>query len=115
MTLDGFFRTAILCLALSAGLHVLAAVLSGFHQDGILLAATLPVFLGMIWGLARGWRWFAYVCFFIAAIGGIVALSFIWSPNPVPSWCYVGILIADWLAAAALFLGLWRAPHRVDP
>ena len=110
MSLEGPFRTAILFLAISAILHVLAPFASGFDQDGVMLAMTLPIFLGMIWGLARGWRWFAYLCFFITAIGGIIALSFIWSTNPVPSWIYIGILAADWLAAASLFVALWRSP-----
>ena len=100
--------------SISALLHVLAPVLSGFDRDGLWLAAMLPVFLGMIWGLAQGWRWFAYLCFFIGAVAGIFALSHIWAVNPVPSWIYSGILVADWAAAAALFVALWRSPKPVD-
>ena len=114
MTMDGPFRTAILCFSISALLHVLAPVLSGFDRDGLWLAAMLPAFLGMIWGLAQGWRWFAYLCFFIGAVAGIFALSHIWAVNPVPSWIYSGILVADWAAAAALFVALWRSPKPVD-
>ena len=110
MSLEGPFRTSILFLAISAALHVLAPFVSGFDRDGVILAMTLPIFLAMIWGLARGWRWFAYLCFFIAAIGGIVALSFIWSINPVPARVYIGILATDWIAAAGLFIALWRGP-----
>ena len=115
MSLEGPFRAAILFLGLSAVLHSLAPFLSGFHPDGIALAMTLPVFVVMLWGLSQDWRWFAYLCFFIAAIGGIVALSFIWSTNPVPSLIYIAILIADWLAAAALFRALWRSAPVVEP
>ena len=114
MTQNRAFRIAILMFMISASLHVLAPFLSGFHRDGLMLAAMLPVFLVMIWGLARGWRWFAYLCFFIGAIGGIVALSFIWSENSVPPWIYTGILVADWGAAGALFLALWQAPQEVE-
>ena len=114
MSLEGPFRAAILFLAISAALHVLAPFVSGFDQDGVILAMTLPIFLGMIWGLAQGWRLFAYICFFIAGVGGIVALSFVWSTNPVPAWIYIGILVADWIAAAALFVALWRKPVLSD-
>lgn len=114
MSLEGPFRVAIMFLAISVVLHVLAPFVSGFDRDGVMLAMVLPIFLGMIWGLAQGWRLFAYLCFFIAAVGGIIALSFIWSTNSVPAWIYIGILAADWMAAAALFVALWRKPAVSD-
>ncbi len=110
MSLEGPFRTAILFVALSAILHLLAPFVSGFDRDGVMLAMALPLSLLMIWGLAQNWRWFAYLCFLITGIGGIVALSFIWSTNPVPAWIYIGILATNWFAAAVLFVALWRAP-----
>ena len=109
MTLESPLRVAISCFAISALLHVLAPFVSGFDGAGWRLAAMLPVFLVMIYGLARGWRWFAYLCFFIGAVGGIVAMALIWSLNPVPAWIYIGITGANWLASASLFVALWRA------
>lgn len=114
MTLEGPFRTAILFFSISALLHALAPLVGGFHSDGLWLAAMLPVFLVMIFGLAQEWRWFAYLCFFIGAVEGIVALGHVWSVNPVPYWIYTGILMANWAAAAALFVALWRASLKVD-
>lgn len=114
MSLEGPFRAAILFFLISALLHLVAPFLSGFGADGLMLAAMLPVFAVMIWGLAQDWRWFAYLCFFIGAIAGIVALSFVWSTNPVPSWIYVSIMVANWLAAGALFLALWRSRPEIE-
>jgi len=109
MIQNGSFRTAILFFAISALLHVAASIISGFSSAGLQLLAAVPVLLIMIWGLSREWRWFAYLCFLVAAILGIIAMSFVWSENAVQSWVYLGIMIADWLAAAALFLALWRS------
>ena len=109
MRFDNPFHIAAVLLGVSAALCLAGLALSGFASEGLSLLMAVLVFGLFIWGLARGWRWFAYLAFFFSAIAGIGALSQVWSVNDVPSWIYVGILVASWLASALIFAGLWRS------
>ncbi len=110
-----YFRWAVIFLIVSAALYVLAVIpilLQGGSFDG---EAITRVVVGLCYAvlalaLSRGWRWIGYIAFFVSFIGGIVAISGIWAASPIPSWWYLAILIANWLCAAALFLGLWSKP-----
>lgn len=109
--LTGPFRTGIFFLLISAALHLLAFIVGGFSSDALTLFPFGILFIGLAMGLARGWRWLAHLVFLGLIIGGIIAITFVWSPSTVPSWWYTAIIIADWLAAAALFAALWRSPE----
>lgn len=96
--------------ALSAALHLIALLLSGF-------AANLgPAILGaLIWaalayGLSRGSRMVAYVAFLMALIGISAALSVVMTTPAGPvQWVWISIMAADALVAVTLFALLWRA------
>lgn len=108
--LTGPFRTGIFFLLISALLHIFAFVAGGFSVDALSLIPVGILFVGLAMGLARGWRWLAHLVFLGLIIGGIIAITYVWSNSTVPSWWYTAIIVTDWLAAAALFGALWRSP-----
>ena len=93
---------------LSALLHFAAPVVAGFSQAALGL---LP--FGVVWAVigwllvTRGWRFLAWVAFFLALLGVIAGLA---GAAGVPVWVTNGIALADGLAAACLFVVLWRSP-----
>lgn len=106
--LNGPYRLGALFIAVSAALHVFAFLVGGFSTDALRLIPVGLVYAVIAYGLTRGWRWLAYVAFIAMMIGGTVALGSLWTPSPVPQWWTIAIIAADWLAALALFVSLWR-------
>lgn len=104
--LQGPFRNGALFLAISALLHVPAALMGG----GMILLAVALFYAALIYGMLLGWRIVAWVTFFCAAIGAMGAMSNIWAFGPVPGWLFSSIAIADLLCVLALFVALWRGP-----
>jgi len=102
------YRTGALFVLISAALHFLAPTISQLSSDGMLLLPFGILYGAMAWGLMRNWRWLAYVSFLTMLIGTSAALTGIWAASPVPSWVYLGIVIANFLAALSLFVALWR-------
>lgn len=104
------YRSAAWMLYLSAALHLIAPVVSGFSTGSLMLLV-----FAVIWGviayvlMTRGPRWLAWIAFLGALVGmiaGLVGLS------DVPQWLTYGIFLADAAAAACLFAVLWRSPAR---
>ena len=108
MNMRGPYRNGALFLLISAILHLIAPIVSGFSGDGLMLAAVGVFYLVATWGLLRGMRWLAYVMFIVLMVGSIAALTGIWALGPVPGWVYAGIVIANWIAVVMLFIALWR-------
>lgn len=107
MDLQGPFRNGALFLAISAVLHIPAALLGG----GMILLAVAVFYAALIYGMLSGWRIVAWLTFFCAAIGAMGAMSNIWGFGPVPGWLYAAIAVADLLCVLALFVALWRSPQ----
>ncbi len=109
----GPFRAGALFVAVSAVLHLIAPLVAGLQGMAPMLAVVGLVYLAVTWGLLQGWRWLAWVAFFVLMAGSIVALSNVWAGGPVPGWLWAGIVAADWAAVAGLFVALWRSPQPV--
>ena len=110
--MDRPFRGAIFFALASAVLHLFAFIPGGFASAAFMMIPFGIVYFLIAAGLGRGWRWFGYIAFLIFAIGGVVAMGFVWADHPVPGWWFLLIMAADWLAAGALFLALWQDPVR---
>ncbi len=109
MNFAGPYRSGAFFILVSALLNIFAFVAGGFTSDALMLLPVGFFYIAVGYGLLRGWRWLAYVTFFLVMIGGILALAAIWSASAVPGWWYALIVVSDWLSAAALFPALWRA------
>ncbi|MEL7114499.1 MAG: hypothetical protein AAGP08_02735 [Pseudomonadota bacterium] len=113
---QGPYRVGAVFVAASAVLHLIAPIFGGFAPEALTLFVVGLVYLAIAYGLMLGWRWLAYVTFLLMMAGSVIAIASIWSPGPVPSWVYIGIVVADWLAALSLFFALWRnAPAKQAP
>jgi disulfide bond formation protein DsbB len=110
-TLSGPYGSGAFFILISAVLHLIACVFSGFSTEALILIPVGLIYLAISAGLTRGMRWLAYIAFFIMAIGGIYLLAGLWSASTIPLWIRLGIIASDWIAAAALFVALWRAPE----
>ncbi len=100
---------------ISALLHFVALVLSGFSGIGLTLGVAGLIYVVFAYGLAKGLRWLAYVAFVVVFIGLSAALSNIYASGPVPGWVFAAIAVADLLAVIVLFIALWRpAPTEVS-
>lgn len=110
--LNGPYRFGTAFILISAALHIFAFVVGGFAPEALVLIPIGLVYVVLAYGLSRGWRWLAYIAFLLMMIGGTFALAQLWTPSPVPQWWTLAIIAADWLAALALFVALWR-PARV--
>ena len=105
------FNNAVLLIAVSIVLHLVVIAVSGGGFLVQMLGAAI------VWGLvaaglARGWRWLAYIAFLLALVGGIVAMSYGNATFGLTALAFYGIMAADWLAALALFIAIWRDPVR---
>lgn len=106
--LTGPYRFGAALIAVSAALHVFAFLVGGFSADALRLIPVGLIYALLAYGLTRGWRWLAYVAFIAMMVGGTLALGSLWTPSPVPQAWTIAIIGADWLAALALFVSLWR-------
>ena len=99
---------AVIFVLVSAALHVIAPLLSGFSSEGLFLVPFGLLYGLIAMGLMRNMRWLAWVTFFILMFGGIFAMASAMSAITVPSWIYSFIAAADWAGAACLFGYLWN-------
>ena len=111
--LRGPFRSGAMLLLLSAALHILAFTVGGLTPDALILIPIGILYIAVAAGLARGWRWLAWISFFGLFVGSIGALSNVWGSGPVPGWWYATISAVDGFGVVAFFLALWQSPH--DP
>lgn len=111
---QGTMRWAAIIVAISAALHVVALIISGFSAEAWQLLPFGIVYSAFAYGLLSGWRWVAYAAFIALLIGTSVAVSNIWSFGDVPGWLYATIAVANLLSVIALFGTLWRTPQSAN-
>lgn len=110
---DSPFRMAALLLLISAAMHIVVIAVSG---GGFLV----PMIVGAVmWfvigaGLQRGLRWLAYFAFLLAMIAGVYAMGTGMGQSGLTQMAFYGIMAADWIAAALLFVALWKTPAPVQ-
>lgn len=97
-------RIGAVFLALSGILHILPGVLAG---AGLALIVVGVVYLLMAEGLRRGWRWLAYIAFFMTLFGAVLAYSTIGSDLLLPDPYSLPVMLADLGCAVSLFIALW--------
>ena len=100
---------AMIFMLLAGALYFLALVLTGFTFEGLSLIPFGITFLALGYLLSRKFRWLAWITFFVALFGGIVAIGAAMGMPDVLAWLYGFIAIVDWVAALMLFGFLWRA------
>lgn len=98
---------AAIITALSAILHFLAPLVSGFSSEGLMLVPFGIAYAVIAYFVAPNRRWLAWISFLILMFTGIAALSGFMGTSDVPSWNYFLILMANWSAATLLFIYLW--------
>jgi len=101
MRIAGFF------LLLSAALHVVGTVLSGFAPEGMFLLGPAVLYVLLALGLLRGMRWLNWITLVVMLVGSAGAISTYFAPGAVPPWVFLAILAADLAAALALFGAIW--------
>ena len=103
----GLMKPAAWMMYGSAALHLVAPVVAGFSPGSLALLPFAVIWAVIAWLLInRGWRWLAWGAFFLALFGVIASLV---GPGDVPVWLMRGITLFDALAAACLFVVLWRS------
>ncbi|MGX9355760.1 hypothetical protein ACS3SW_11575 [Roseobacteraceae bacterium S113] len=106
----GPFRTGSLALVISAVLHFLAPFTGGFNGQTLALVCVGAVYVALAYGLARGWRWLAYISFLVLFAGMIGAIASIWG-GPAPGWLFAAMVVVNFGGIVALFVALWSAPQ----
>ena len=95
-------------LLLSALLHVIGSVVSGFAGIGLFLLFPAVLYTAFYIGLQRDMRWVAWLAL-ICMIGGMAGTGWeIIRASPVPDWVLWGIVAADFVAAVLLVQLIWR-------
>ncbi|SIS77174.1 hypothetical protein SAMN05421759_103147 [Roseivivax lentus] len=96
-------------LLLSAALHVLGSVLSGFSPVGLFLLFPAVLYTGFFFGLRAALVWVAWLAL-VCMLGGMAGTALeLAKASTVPDWILVGVLIADLGAAVMLVRALWPA------
>ena len=78
----------------------------GPESTGLLVSGMVSAVVAFL--LARKRRWLAWLAFYFTLIASCVALGRMLGITDVPSWLYGSIVSANWLAAAMLFVYLWK-------
>jgi hypothetical protein len=95
-------KTAGLFLLVSAGLHVVGSVLSGFSAVGLFLLFPAVLYSAFWFGLRRGLTWVAWIAL-ICMLGGMAGTGVeLLKVSSVPNWILWGIIAADFAVAAFL-------------
>lgn len=105
------YSSATIALAVSGGLHLLAAPLTGFALQGNILIPIAALYALLAWRLSKRDRAIAYlvfICMLVGFNGALVALG----DGVVPDWIYGAIMGADLVCAIALFAVLWNTAQR---
>ena len=97
--------------ALSAILHVIALLLSGFSTNLGPSIVGAVIWAALAFGLFREVRVIAYLAFLMALVGISAALGIAMGAASGPvQWTWVAIVGADALVAVTLFTLLWHTP-----
>ena len=105
MTNRGSYRVAAVLALASVALHIAVAATGA---SPLWLAAAI-VAAGLGWLLLRGSRVAAYAAFLLALAGGVVALGEVADTG---AGLFGALVAAQWAAALALFVVLWRPKTR---
>lgn len=105
---QNLLRTAGILVLISAALNVLGYLLSGFSGGALSMIPIAVIAAAIGWALLRGWKWLAWIAFFGALAGAIIAYASTGGTSPALDWILWLIMLADLTAAGALFLHIWR-------
>jgi len=98
----------IVLIAYIAGvLHILAAILSDFAQEGLFQTSIGLIWIAIAAGSQREMRWLQWLAFYFAMAAAIMPLYRAVNPTFEPDWLYTAIFIVDTLVAVLLFYKLW--------
>ncbi|MEL7275878.1 MAG: hypothetical protein AAGK98_05345 [Pseudomonadota bacterium] len=103
-------RSATYFIAVSAALHGVGCILSGFSAQGLFMLLPALLFAGLWVGLTRGIRGMGWISLFLMIGSAAAALSNALSPSTVPDGVFWAILMVNIAAAGALFAAIWRGP-----
>ncbi len=106
--IKGPVRWAANFIALSALLHLVAAVASGYGTEISWLIPLAVLYAVFAYGLFKAWRWMAYIAFVVVFVGTWFAIGSVWSPAPVFGWIASAICLANVAAIVMLFVTLWK-------
>jgi len=104
-------RLAIIPLAVSAALHLLGFVQTGFASTSLFLLFPAGLYSLLSIGLWRGVTWVAWVTLVCMAGGSIGTVIEFTGPLMAPAPVLMGIILADLAVAGLLIRALWQA-HR---
>lgn len=104
INVQGIYGKAGLFLLISAGLHLVYFLVTGFGEFPMLIFATLYAVFAI--GVMRPMRWLAYIVFVVMLFGIIV--SYALNDGGLAGFVSWGITIAELGAAICLFIYLWR-------
>lgn len=105
---QNLLQTAGILVLVSAALHVVGYVFSGFSGEALSMIPIAVVAAAIGWALMRGWERLAWIAFVGALAGVIIAYASTGGSSPVPDWVLWLILLADLSAVGTLFLHIWR-------
>ena len=107
-----FYRIAAGLMVLNALLHLLVFIpAGGLSLTAQLLVPAGFVYLLLAWGLWQQSRWIAWVQFFVALIGGLIAFAF--KPMlALPDIWVWAIIVLDVDVAILMLLILWPSRKR---
>ncbi|MDA8602866.1 hypothetical protein N9M21_00395 [Alphaproteobacteria bacterium] len=109
-----FYRIAAVLMVLNAALHALTFIPdAGFNGTAQLLMPFAPLYLLLAWGLWRQSRTVAWLQFFTALVGAVLAYLFkpLFALPEVWAWALV---ITDVDVAVLMLLILWPSRQRAS-
>ena len=101
-------RYAAILIFASALIHLLPPILSGFTSTSPpqMVFAVLCILLGFM--VIKNKRWGMWLSFFAMLFGGISGMAGYVGGSVMPNWVSLMIWFVSWVAAACLFIVLWR-------
>lgn len=108
------YRRAALLLSVSALLHLTLFGLVSYTL-WMPLAFVILFHVALAVGLAKGWRWVAYLSFVALLTGAVTAFSLAITAAGVAALVLWAIVVIDLLAVMLLFRRLWSTVERVRP
>lgn len=107
MTFDrSALSIAAIAITVSALMHLVVPVLSGFAPGTPILLVFFVLYLAIAWGLMRKMRWLAWLTFLWMIVGMAAAISGAMT-GPV-NWAYAIMALANIVTFVSLFIALWH-------
>ncbi|MDA9175495.1 hypothetical protein N9O95_00230 [Alphaproteobacteria bacterium] len=109
-----FYRIAAVLMVLNAALHALTFIPdAGFNRTAQLLMPFAPLYLLLAWGLWRQSRTVAWLQFFMALFGAVLAYLFMPLFALLEVWAWA-LVVLDIDIAVLMLLILWPARQRAS-